>query len=63
MGSMPWGLVAAILLGLLIVSAVMHKRRGLGRMSWLPWDYLMILWAIMLVGALAQWASHWRDGL
>jgi hypothetical protein len=49
-------------LGVLLVSGWMQARRGIGRLSLVPWDYLMILSAILLVAALARIAILWRDG-
>lgn len=47
---------------LLILSGFAQARRGIGRWSLLPWDYVMLLSAIGLVVALARLALLWRDG-
>ncbi len=55
-----WGATAA--LALAIFAGWMNARRGIGRLSHVPWDYLMMLGAILLVVALAHAAILWRDG-
>jgi hypothetical protein len=55
-------IVAAASLALLLVSAFMQARRGIGRWSFVPWDYAMILFAIVLMASLAHAALLWRDG-
>uniref|UniRef100_A0A7C4PEG6 Uncharacterized protein n=1 Tax=Anaerolinea thermolimosa TaxID=229919 RepID=A0A7C4PEG6_9CHLR len=62
---MGWQLTAAAgvaALALLILSGAMQARRGIGRLSLLPWDYLMIAAAVMLLAVLAHAAVLWRDG-
>lgn len=54
------GAAAALLL--LLLSGLMQARRGIGRLSLVPWDYLMILSAILLLAALVRIAVLWRDG-
>ena len=53
---------AGAALALLLVSGVLNARRGIGRLSLVPWDYLMILSAILLIAALVRMAILWRDG-
>lgn len=55
-----WG--AGTALCLLLLSGVMQARRGIGRLSFVPWDYLMILSALVLLAALLRMAILWRDG-
>ena len=52
----------ASLLLLLIVAGRMHAQRGIGRLSFVPWDYVMILVAIFLIMLAAHGAILWRDG-
>ncbi|WP_199554786.1 hypothetical protein [Sandaracinobacteroides hominis] len=52
-----------IALALLILSARMNARRGIGRWSHIPWDYLLLLSAILLLAAVAHGAILWRDGM
>lgn len=49
-------------LGLLLLSGFLQARRGIGRLSLVPWDYLMILAAILLLATLVRMAILWRDG-
>lgn len=49
-------------LALLLLAGRMQARRGIGRWSLVPWDYAMILAAIVLMAALAHAAVLWRDG-
>lgn len=51
-----------LMLALLILAGRLHARRGIGRLSFLPWDYVMILSAILLVVIAAHGAILWRDG-
>jgi DMSO reductase anchor subunit len=53
------GLGASLLL--LLVAARMQARRGIGRASLVPWDYLMILAVIGLLAAAVHLAELWRD--
>lgn len=53
--------MAAGAAALLLIAARMNARRGLGRWSLLPWDYAMILAAVLLLAALAHAALLWRD--
>ena len=55
-------LLAGLALGILLLSGRMHARRGIGRLSFLPWDYVMIAAAIALIGLLGRMAILWRDG-
>lgn len=60
-----WGttwVVAAVAAALLLLSGRMQARRGIGRWSLVPWDYAMILAALLLLAALAHAAVLWRDG-
>lgn len=50
------------LLLLLILAGRMHAQRGIGRLSFVPWDYVMILAAIFLIMLAAHGAILWRDG-
>ncbi len=45
----------------LLLAGFLNARRGISRLSLIPWDYVMIMAAIVLVAALAQLASLWRD--
>ncbi|MGQ5702406.1 hypothetical protein ACUJ46_10190 [Sandaracinobacteroides sp. A072] len=47
----------------LILSAFMNARRGIGRWSLVPWDYAMLLSALLLIVSLAHLAGLWRQGL
>ncbi len=49
-------------LALLLLAGFLQARRGIGRLSLVPWDYLMILAAILLIMALVRMAVLWRDG-
>jgi hypothetical protein len=49
-------------LGLLLLSGFLQARRGIGRLSFVPWDYLMILSALLLLAAMVRIAILWRDG-
>ena len=51
------GLAAVILVG----SGFANARRGIGRWSLIPWDYAMILSAIILIALAAHLAILWRD--
>ena len=53
---------AAAALAVLLLSGFLHARRGIGRLSLIPWDYLMILAAILLIAAVVRMAVLWRDG-
>ncbi len=46
----------------LVLAGLMNARRGIGRLSLVPWDYLMILSAILLLAALVHMGVLWRDG-
>lgn len=52
------GLAALLLVG----SGFANARRGIGRWSLIPWDYAMILAAIILIALAAHLAILWRDG-
>ena len=45
----------------LLLAGFMNSRRGISRVSLIPWDYVMIIAAIVLVVLLAQLATIWRD--
>jgi hypothetical protein len=49
-------------LGLLLIAGFLQARRGIGRLSFVPWDYLMILSAVILLATLVHMAILWRDG-
>jgi hypothetical protein len=53
---------AGAALMLLLVSGFLQARRGIGRLSLVPWDYLMILSAILLIACLGRIVILWRDG-
>ena len=46
----------------LLLAGWMQARRGIGRFSLVPWDYVMIVSALLLLGLLAHLAILWRDG-
>jgi hypothetical protein len=52
---------AGVALAVLLLAGWMNARRGIGRLSLVPWDYAMILSAIGLVLALVHLAGLWRD--
>ena len=55
-------IAAAILSALLLlIAGYFNARRGLSGLSLIPWDYVMIAAAILLVVSLAQLAMLWRD--
>jgi hypothetical protein len=60
LGPTLWALGAVSLLGL--VSAVMNARRGIGRWSLVPWDWLLV--AAMFGGVMlgAHAARIWSGG-
>ena len=47
---------------LLLVAGRMHAQRGIGRFSFVPWDYVMILVAVLLLALVSHGAILWRDG-
>lgn len=53
---------AAICAAILLVAGWFNARRGLSGLSLVPWDYVMIVAAILLVVCLAHIAMLWRDG-
>ncbi|MFN7398388.1 MAG: hypothetical protein ACK5SX_04815 [Sandaracinobacter sp.] len=53
---------AGAALAMLLLSGFLQARRGIGRLSLVPWDYLMILSAILLLAGLVRMAILWRDG-
>lgn len=55
-------LIGAIALLLLIIAAFANRRRGIGRWSLVPWDYLLIAAAAVLLACAAHLAILWRDG-
>lgn len=55
-------LSAGLALATLIGAGWMNARRGIGRWSLVPWDYAMLLSAILLGVALTHIAILWRDG-
>lgn len=52
------GLAFAVMIG----AGWMNARRGIGRWSLVPWDYTLILSAILFGVALYHLAILWRDG-
>ena len=55
-------LLAGLASGTLLLAGVLQARRSIGRLSFLPWDYVMITAAIALIGLLGHMAILWRDG-
>lgn len=55
-------LSAEIALAVLAGAGWLNARRGIGRWSLVPWDYAMILSAMLLGVALYHLAILWRDG-
>ena len=53
---------AGIALLMLVGAGWMNARRGIDRWSLVPWDYAMILSAILLGVALYHLADLWRNG-
>lgn len=47
---------------MLLLAARMQARRGITRASLIPWDYIMILAAILLIVSAVHLAELWRDG-
>lgn len=47
----------------LLLAGRSSRRRGIDGWSLLPWDYLMILFAAVLLAALAHLVLLWRQGL
>lgn len=59
-------LVPALILGgvslmLLVLGGLANARRGIGRWSLIPWDYVMLLAAVSLVASLALLADALRN--
>lgn len=54
-------LLAGVAVLLLIGSGFANARRGIGRWSLVPWDYVMILAAVGLLALAAHVAVLWRD--
>lgn len=54
-------IIGGVALFMLIASAIAQARRGIGRWSLVPWDYAMILSAIILLATAAHLALLWRD--
>ena len=55
-------IAAAICAMLLLMAGYFNARRGLSGLSLIPWDYVMIVAAILLVVCLGHMAMLWRDG-
>jgi hypothetical protein len=53
---------AGAAVALLLISGFLNARRGISRLSFVPWDYLMILSVLLLILALVRMAILWRDG-
>jgi hypothetical protein len=53
--------LAGIALLLLMSSGFINARRGIGRWSLVPWDYVMMLAALLLIALAAHAAELWRD--
>lgn len=47
---------------LLLLAGFLNARRGLTGLSLVPWDYVMIVAAILLIACLGHLAMLWRDG-
>jgi len=62
MGWIATILIAAVALAILLLAALMHARRGIGGAGLLPWDYLMILCAIVLIAAVTHGVHLWQEG-
>jgi hypothetical protein len=62
MGWLPTIAAGTAALLLLLAAAFLNARRGIGPASLVPWDYAMILAAILLLAALVRAAVLWRDG-
>ena len=62
MGFQPTLIAAAICAMLLLLAGIFNARRGLSGLSLVPWDYVMILAAILLIVCLGHLAMLWRDG-
>lgn len=45
-----------------LLSAVMHRRRGLGPWSLPPWDFILLTAAICLLVAAVHLLTLWREG-
>ena len=59
---MEWTItIGAIAFVALAVSGYAQARRGIGRWSLVPWDYVMICAAVILLAAAAHLAILWRD--
>ncbi len=54
--------LAALAFALLVTSGALNARRGIGRWSLVPWDYVMMLSALALIALAAHAAVLWRDG-
>lgn len=46
---------------LLVLGGLANARRGIGRWSLIPWDYVMLLAAVSLVASLALLADALRN--
>lgn len=46
----------------LLLAGYLNARRGIGRASLVPWDYVMILAAVLLLATIVHAAILWRDG-
>lgn len=62
MGAQLTMLAAGFCLFGLLLSGWSSRRRGIDRWSLVPWDYLLVLFAALLLAALAHLAVLWRDG-
>jgi hypothetical protein len=62
---MGWTFTIAAAVGLVVllfVAGRLHAKRGIGRLSFLPWDYVMIVAAVLLLAVAGHGAILWRDG-
>ncbi|MFA7440255.1 MAG: hypothetical protein WCZ66_04710 [Sphingomonadaceae bacterium] len=59
----PALILGGVSLALLLLGGIANARRGIGRWSLIPWDYIMLLAAVSLVASLALLADAWRRTL
>lgn len=61
------GWIATITIGLgallfLLLAAILHARRSISGIGLLPWDYTMIICAIILIAAFTNGVNLWQQG-
>lgn len=54
-------MIGAMALVAMIASGYAQARRGIGRWSLVPWDYVMIFAAVILLATAAHVLILWRD--